>query len=223
MEFPNIVVDPNLNGIMAYLAVFAAGVNSRIEDNALNNELNELIKFTKKTILLEKLLENYNAKEVRSVFKKIKLDPTKYRPSSEALFRRCHKDEFIPFINTIVAICNYCSLKYLIPIGCYDLDKIGKKLVIKKGNEDDRFFSLRSTQFFANGRIIISDENGAFGSPIIDSIRASVTEKSKNIALIYYIPASIPNSFYKEASQLTVNMLNKYASPDKIVVEPYYD
>ena len=197
MKIPNINVAASLNQWLTYLVIIAYNVKIQIEQPALNNELNELINEIKNKIALHNLLNDYKANQVRNLFKKIKLDPTKYRPSSEALFRRCHKDGYIPFINNIVAICNYCSLKYLIPIGCYDLDKISDNLTIKIGKRDEKFFSLRSTEFMAEGRIIIADAQGAFGSPIVDSIRASVQVDSKNIALVFCLLQLKSNSTKK--------------------------
>lgn len=217
MKIPNINVEEQLNQWLSYLAVIAYNVKVQIEQPALNNELNELINEIRNKISQPNLLNDYRASQVRNLFKKIKLDPTKYRPSSEALFRRCHKDGYIPFINNIVAICNYCSLKYLIPIGCYDLDKISDNLTIKIGGKGDKFFSLRSTEFMAEGRIIIADEQSAFGSPIVDSIRASVKENSKNVALVYFLPITIEEQFYDETPEFTEELLKKYASPTKVI------
>ena len=51
----------------------------------------------------------------------IGIDPTKTRPSSEALLRRVRKGDHLPRINTLVDICNWCSLEFQLPYGLYDL------------------------------------------------------------------------------------------------------
>ena len=46
----------------------------------------------------------------RSFFRAIGIDPTKTRPSSEALLRRALKEKPLHAVNTLVDLCNWCSL-----------------------------------------------------------------------------------------------------------------
>ena len=52
---------------------------------------------------------------VRGMFRRTGLDPTKRRPSSEALLRRVRKGEALPRINSLVDVCNWCSLEFQLP------------------------------------------------------------------------------------------------------------
>ena len=61
---------------------------------------------------------------VRTMYKRVGLDPTKTRPSSEALLRRVRKGDELPRINSLVDIINWCSLESQLPFGLYDLSKI---------------------------------------------------------------------------------------------------
>lgn len=56
---------------------------------------------------------------VRAMYRHVGLDPTKRRPSSEALLRRIAKGEPLPRINSLVDICNWCSLEFQLPYGLY--------------------------------------------------------------------------------------------------------
>src|SRR6516165_9628010 len=47
---------------------------------------------------------------VRTMYKQVCLDPTKTRPSSEALLRRVRKGDALPRINSLVDVINWCSL-----------------------------------------------------------------------------------------------------------------
>src|SRR5688572_6185558 len=58
---------------------------------------------------------------VRTMYKRVGLDPTKTRPSSEALLRRVRKGGAVPRINSMVDVCNWCSLEFQLPYGLYDL------------------------------------------------------------------------------------------------------
>ena len=46
---------------------------------------------------------------VRTMYKRVGIDPTKTRPSSEALLRRVRKGDTLPRINSMVDVCNWCS------------------------------------------------------------------------------------------------------------------
>ena len=61
---------------------------------------------------------------VRTMYKKVGLDPTKTRPSNEALLRRVRKGDAIPRINSAVDVVNWCSLEFQLPYGLYDFSKV---------------------------------------------------------------------------------------------------
>ncbi len=48
---------------------------------------------------------------VRQMYKQVGLDPTKTRPSSEALWRRVRRGDELPRINSLVDIINWCSVR----------------------------------------------------------------------------------------------------------------
>ncbi len=54
---------------------------------------------------------------VRSMYRRIGIDPTRTRPSSEALLRRVRKGGGLPRITTLVEVCNWCSLELQLPYG----------------------------------------------------------------------------------------------------------
>jgi DNA/RNA-binding domain of Phe-tRNA-synthetase-like protein len=61
---------------------------------------------------------------VRTMYKKVGIDPTKTRPSNEALLRRVRKGDTLPRINAAVDVINWCSLEFQLPYGLYDASKI---------------------------------------------------------------------------------------------------
>jgi DNA/RNA-binding domain of Phe-tRNA-synthetase-like protein len=62
--------------------------------------------------------------KIRTIFHRSGLDPTRYRPSSESLLRRAVKGKGLYFINSVVDLINYFSLKSLCPMGLYDAEKL---------------------------------------------------------------------------------------------------
>ena len=67
---------------------------------------------------------------VRTMYKRVGLDPTKTRPSSEALLRRVRRGDSLPRINSMVDVCNWCSLEFQLPYGLYDASRIDAGLRI---------------------------------------------------------------------------------------------
>ncbi len=131
----------------------------------------------------------------RKLYKSFKIDPTKYRPSSEALWRRLKRKRDFPKVNPFVDLLNLLSLKYQISCGLYDMDKIKGKIVITLGEEKDHYQGIRKNNVNLKGKIVLRDNQGAFGNPSADSLRTSVNENSKNILIILFFSSNAPQDF----------------------------
>src|SRR6056297_1793457 len=80
----------------------------------------------------------------RDLFRQLKIDPTRHRPSSEALLRRAMKKKGFYSINTVVDICNWCALDFLLPNGVYDLEKIHGDIVLREGLPGETYIGLNN-------------------------------------------------------------------------------
>ncbi|KAF0996236.1 B3/4 domain-containing protein [Geobacillus sp. TFV-3] len=144
--------------------------------------------------------------EWRRTFKQIGTDPSRYRPSSESLYRRIQKKSFIPPIHSAADINNFFSLYYKIPLGIYDLDRIDGTVTLTIGTEQDEYIALNGrTVNFAN-KLVSKDERGPFGSPIVDSERTAVTRETKNALQIVYFLPSTPEETAKHQLQAIQTM-----------------
>ena len=110
------------------------------------------------------------------MYKRVGIDPTKTRPSSEALLRRVRKGDELPRINSLVDIINWCSLETQLPYGLYDLDQIRGAVdaAARAGRARSTRASARTTVHVA-GRLTLADDDGPFGNPTSDSARTMVT------------------------------------------------
>ncbi len=121
----------------------------------------------------------------RDFYWRIGVDPTKTRPSSEALLRRALRGVF-PRINTLVDAGNIASLETLIPIGIYDLEKASPplRLTISRGGE--RFLPIGGgEETLPPGLPILLDSSGVVMHlyPHRDSRLTAVTNET-SLALI---------------------------------------
>lgn len=131
-------------------------------------------------------------KEWRGVFKKTGTDPSRYRPSQEALLRRIRKEGHLRAIHSAVDLNNFFSVQYSIPLGIYDLDHLHAPLQITVGTEEDRYDGLNGRMMNMEKKIVSVDRDGAFGSPIVDSERSRVTKNTENALQIIYIRPLMP-------------------------------
>jgi DNA/RNA-binding domain of Phe-tRNA-synthetase-like protein len=70
-------------------------------------------------------------------------NPNKYPPAHCALLKRVQKaGAFLPFINNTVAIMNYHSITYKIPVGGDDLDYTGQNLELRHADGTENFIPL---------------------------------------------------------------------------------
>lgn len=127
----------------------------------------------------------------RALYRKFGMDPTKTRPSSEALLRRLKKGEPMPRVNSFVDVANAMSIQLQVPVGLYDLDKtIGEELTIRLGRDGESFEGIRKDTVNVAGRLCVADAKGACGSPTSDSQRTMITTDTERAAWIYFLPVS---------------------------------
>ena len=125
---------------------------------------------------------------VRTMFKRVGLDPTKTRPSSEALLRRVRKGDTLPRINSMVDVCNWCSLEFQLPYGLYDADRIDGDVELRLGAAGESYAGIRKDDVRVENRITLADRLGPFGNPTSDSARTMVTTATRRGLLVVFAP-----------------------------------
>jgi DNA/RNA-binding domain of Phe-tRNA-synthetase-like protein len=128
---------------------------------------------------------------VRTMYKRVGLDPTKTRPSSEALLRRVRKGDTLPRINSMVDVCNWCSLEFQLPYGLYDASRIEGDVELRLGIEGESYAGIRKDDVHVNGRITLADRIGPFGNPSSDSARTMVTTATTRALLVVFAPRDV--------------------------------
>jgi DNA/RNA-binding domain of Phe-tRNA-synthetase-like protein len=128
----------------------------------------------------------------RKLYRAFSIDPTKYRPSSEALWRRIKKKLEFPFVNPIVDLTNVLSLKYQVSYGLYDLDKIEGDIEITQGGEGESYQGIRKDIINLNGKILLKDGLGPFGNPSSDSLRTCTSDCTSNVLQVIFFHKDDP-------------------------------
>ena len=128
---------------------------------------------------------------VRTMYKRVGLDPTKTRPSSEALLRRVRRGDALPRINSMVDVCNWCSLEFQLPYGLYDAARIEGDVELRIGRDGESYPGIRKDEVNVGGRITLADMTGPFGNPTSDSARTMVTTETTRALLVVFAPREV--------------------------------
>ncbi|HKW72642.1 MAG TPA: phenylalanine--tRNA ligase beta subunit-related protein [Candidatus Dormibacteraeota bacterium] len=130
----------------------------------------------------------------RALYRRFGTDPTRMRPSSEALLRRIKKGEGLPRINSLVDVANALSVQLQVPVGLYDLDKVkGGELTIRLGAEGESYEGIGKERVNVAGRICVADAEGPCGNPSADSARTMITTATERAAWIYFLSVDAEN------------------------------
>ncbi|HSK10017.1 MAG TPA: phenylalanine--tRNA ligase beta subunit-related protein [Vicinamibacterales bacterium] len=148
---------------------------------------------------------------VRAMYRKVGLDPTRRRPSSEALLRRVLKGDPLPRVNTLVDIGNWCSVECQLPYGVYDLDRVEGPVSLRLGEEGEEYQGIRRDAVHVGGRLVVADALGAFGNPTADSARTMVTPATARSLIVIFAPAGLPPPSLGRALALTAARVLAYA------------
>jgi len=140
---------------------------------------------------------------VRTMYKRLGIDPTKTRPSSEALLRRVRRGDELPRINSLVDVINWCSLETQLSFGLYDASKVVGAVTMRRGGEGESYAGIRKDEVHVAGRLVLADDLGAFGNPTSDSARTAVTETTTAALIVIFIPAPLAD-LSEEAMTLTL-------------------
>jgi DNA/RNA-binding domain of Phe-tRNA-synthetase-like protein len=148
---------------------------------------------------------------VRTMFKRVGLDPTKTRPSSEALLRRVRKGGELPRINTLVDIVNWCSLETQLPFGLYDADRLdGTDVALRLGRDGEAYAGIRKDTVHVAGRLTLADAAGPFGNPTSDSARTMVSTHTGRVLVVIFAPAGAGAATAERALALTRARIDRY-------------
>lgn len=128
----------------------------------------------------------------RELYRSIGLDPTRHRPSPEALMRRILRGDPFPMVHPAVDLGNLWALSHGLPVGLYDLSKLTPPLTLRLGRPGESYAGIRKDEIHLEGRLTLADARGPFGNPTADSLRTAVDEASRDLLFVLFAPPSFP-------------------------------
>lgn len=161
---------------------------------------------------LEDLSDAPFTRVVRAMFRSWGIDPSKYRPSSEALLRRVVQGKGLYRVSNVVDVGNLGSVETGWPFGCYDRSCISSPIVFRHGAAGESYQGIGKQTWHLEGRPVLADSAGPFGSPISDSTRSMITESAREILVVIYCPDSSSDSSLEEALSTLAGRLSQFCS-----------
>lgn len=124
----------------------------------------------------------------RELYRAIGLDPTRHRPSPEALLRRLLRGDPFPAVHPAVDLGNLWAILHGLPVGLYDLARVRGPVTLRRGRPGESYEGIRKGEVHLEGRLVLADEHGPFGNPTSDSLRTSVDGTSRDLLYVVFAP-----------------------------------
>ena len=187
-----------------------SGVEKTGSCGELEEEISRVISIVKSKYSLDNLGENTTIRALRQFYWRIGIDPTKKRPSSEALIRRILRGNSFPRINCIVDSGNLASLTTLVPVGLYDLDKIPEpnKIILRRALPGEVFEPIGGKPVVLKGGepVMASGDIIVFLYPYRDSVKTMISDNTRRVLIV---AAGVPGIDDKQVIK-TVELVSEY-------------
>ena len=206
---PTITVAPQLAGVCHPLAAWLEQVTVLEGDVRIDGRLGEVERALRKQ-------PPSNVAPTRTMYKRIGLDPTKTRPSSEALLRRVLKGDPLPRVNSLVDVCNWCSVEFQLPYGLYDCAHVEGTVSLRLGRDGESYPGIRKDAVHVGGRMTLADDHGAFGNPTSDSVRTMVTTATTSALVVVFAPRELQMDWLVPVLDTTVARMAEFTGGREI-------
>ncbi len=192
------------------------GVTVKKSKEETMNLFKEIISRIKEEHSLETLKDHPVVRAYRDFYWRIGIDPTKQRPSSEALLRRGLKDN-IPVINNVVDAGNIASMETLVPVGLYDMDLIEDKLELRFARDGEIFEPIGGKkEELTRNQIVLADESKVLHVyPYRDSQLTMIREKTRNVLVVACGVPKVESGIVLEACRKACSYILRLAGGEK--------
>lgn len=201
-------------------AVEATAQNSGHSD-ALWQEIGALSADYRSRLTTESLKQMPAIEATRRVYRACGKDPSRYRPSGEALIRRVLQGKELYRIDTLVDLVNLASMAYGYSIGGFDADKFcGDTLTLGIGREGEPYEGIGRGLLNIAGLPVYRDAKGGVGTPTSDNERTKMTLETTHV--LFLVNGYDGDSKQVEAcASYPQDLLRRYAGSDGGTITTY--
>lgn len=197
---------PQYRGIAVY-----AAVKNTAYDEGLWHEIAEFTTHLQATESTESIKQQRAIMATREAYRACGKDPSRYRPSAEALRRRQLRGLDLYRIDTLVDLINLVSLRTGYSIGGFDADKIvGRELCLGIGRSGEPFEGIGRGPLNIEYMPVVRDAEGGIGTPTSDHERTKMDINTSHILVIINGYSGVEG--LQEAAAMTTELLQRYAA-----------
>lgn len=190
-----------------------------------NDVLSELLRTASLKYSVDTLKDNEIVRAYRDFYWRLGIDPTKVRPSNEALVRRLLKG-FFPRLNLVVDAGNIASAETLIPIGLYDLRYLALPLKLRLSEGGEIFKPIGSEpEALREGIPILVDSRNVVIHlyPHRDCVDSMIREDTREVFILGAGVPEVPARLVIRAVERTAELLSRvgWRWCGKSIVKPH--
>ncbi len=205
-----ISIDPDFEKVLpdTTLHVFEFEVTVTDSSDAFWKEANKKLDEISEKLNLEEISQIPSNHTTREAYKKLGKDPSRYRPSAEALLRRVVNGKGLYKVNNLVDCLNLVSVLTGFSIGGFDASKIAGNARLSVGDQSP-YEAIGRGNLNIEFLPTLYDNLGPFGTPTSDSMRTMITPETTKFLLIFYNFLKADN--FSSSSELCISLFENFA------------
>lgn len=173
-------------GVALQLGVVSGAIVAGPSPAALSRALDDCVADQQAAREAKPIAEIAAIAETRLAYKACGKDPSRYRPSAEALQRRMAQGKALYRINRVVDCNNLLSLESGFSIGAYDREKLLPPLCCRVGSVGETYQAIGRGAINLEGLPLLADQKGPFGSPTSDSERTMIAAQTQSLLMVVF-------------------------------------
>ena len=150
----------------------------------------------------------------REMYRSFGTKASEYHSSIEALTRRISKTRQLPTINIAVDVYNCVSLRYMVPVGGFNMDLVEGDIAVRfsPGNEAFTGLGIAEKEYTYSGEAVYADSNRILTRRwnFRDCVETMITEATTNLVMFIDGSPEMPRDEVEKALSELSDRLESY-------------
>jgi DNA/RNA-binding domain of Phe-tRNA-synthetase-like protein len=218
---------PNVLSKLRDLAI-CTGTSERVciqKDNEQLRRLKQIVyQEVRSKYEIDRLKEDSTVRAFRDFYWRLGIDPTKTRPSGEALLRRVLRGEGLPCISNVVDAYNLASMKTIIPISGFDLDRLAPQFQVRFAEENESFkgIGMKTSILLRSNMLVLADVKRVLCIyPYRDCDHTKIATTTRNVEVVGYGAPGISPKQVRQAVETALSFITTVAGGKVVETKVY--
>ena len=169
-----------------HLGLLSAEIRVEERPKELDKLINEQAALLRQGESVDSIKQWTAIAHTRECYRRLGKDPSRYRPSAEALLRRLLSGKELYRINNAVDALNLVSLQSGLSIGGYDAAMLRPPILLDRGKANEPYDGIGRGTLNIEGLPVLYDQLGPFGCPTSDSTRTAVSAQTRTFFWVIF-------------------------------------